>query len=247
MIRQSLNRVTWWLERHIVPGNRYAQLVYEEQLAPLVGRADARWLDVGCGRAVLPEWRERAERDLVERCGLAVGMDPDGSAIARHRSIRFRAVGVAERLPFADGSFDVASANMVVEHLAAPATQLGEIARVVRPGGRVILHTPNAVSYAVLISRILPEGLKLALARLLEGRASADVYPTYYRANSPREIRRLAAALGLELERLVMTNTSPAFLAFPPLALLELLWLRFLSAPARADLRSNIIAILRKP
>ena len=43
------------------------------------------------------------------------------------------------RMPFADGSFDCVTAGWVLEHLADPAPGLAEMARVLRPGGRLLL------------------------------------------------------------------------------------------------------------
>lgn len=48
----------------------------------------------------------------------------------------------AARLPFRSGAFTVAVAAEVLEHLNAPDTALGQIARCVRPGGRVTITTP---------------------------------------------------------------------------------------------------------
>ena len=49
-------------------------------------------------------------------------------------------------LPFADASFDVVSAQEVLEHLPQPVRALAEMARVVRPGGCLILMGPNLLS-----------------------------------------------------------------------------------------------------
>jgi SAM-dependent methyltransferase len=48
----------------------------------------------------------------------------------------------AEKLPFADGSFDVVTALDVIEHLDDDLGSLKEIHRVLRPGGRVLLFVP---------------------------------------------------------------------------------------------------------
>ena len=55
--------------------------------------------------------------------------------------------GAGERLPFADASFDLAIAWDVVEHVQNPALLLAELARVVRPGGRVLLTVINRFAY----------------------------------------------------------------------------------------------------
>jgi len=43
------------------------------------------------------------------------------------------------RLPFADGSFDAALANMYLHHVGSPAVAIREMARVLRPGGRLVI------------------------------------------------------------------------------------------------------------
>ncbi|HEY3231003.1 MAG TPA: class I SAM-dependent methyltransferase, partial [Roseiflexaceae bacterium] len=55
--------------------------------------------------------------------------------------------GAGERLPFANASFDLAIAWDVVEHVHNPAMLLAELARVLRPGGRVLLTVINRFAY----------------------------------------------------------------------------------------------------
>lgn len=62
-----------------------------------------------------------------------------------------------ERLPFADGEFDLVWCSEVIEHLKEPAASLGELVRVTRPGGELVLTTPN--SYALLFRFIAIFGL----------------------------------------------------------------------------------------
>ena len=55
--------------------------------------------------------------------------------------------GAGERLPFADASFDLVIAWDVVEHVQDPARLLAELARVLRPGGRVLLTVINRFAF----------------------------------------------------------------------------------------------------
>ena len=55
--------------------------------------------------------------------------------------------GAGEHLPFADASFDLAIAWDVVEHVQNPAQLLAELARVLKPGGRVLLTVINRFAY----------------------------------------------------------------------------------------------------
>ncbi len=106
---------------------------YSEPLADrfveLAGvRAGQRALDVGCGPGVLTA-------RLSERLGAgnvaAVDPSPPFVAAARERcpGVDIRD-GRAEELPFEDGSFDVALANLVVHFMSDPARGLGEMGRV---------------------------------------------------------------------------------------------------------------------
>lgn len=62
-----------------------------------------------------------------------------------------RVLDLAEPLPWADASFDVIVCLETLEHLPGPRHTLREFARVLRPGGRLVISTPNVQS---LLSRI---------------------------------------------------------------------------------------------
>ena len=232
--------------RTIVPQLQHSQARYERVLDGLVTR-ETRWLDVGCGHQVLPDWRLATERELVGRCRRVVGLDRDFPSLLRHATVRDRVYGDVGALPFADDSFTLVTANMVVEHLQHPELEFSEIRRVLAPGGLFVFHTPNLNGYIARAASAVPEAVKGPLIRLLEGRAAHDVFPTHYRANTQRAIGALADRLGFGVERLHMTATTAQFSVIPPLAVLELLWIRALLRPGLRDLRTNIIAVLRKP
>jgi ubiquinone/menaquinone biosynthesis C-methylase UbiE len=201
---------------------------------------------VGCGHEVLSDWRSEAERSLLESAGAVVGVDYDYASLRKHRSIRDRCRADLSQLPFADETFDLVTANMVVEHLTQPVRQFSEIQRVLRPGGTFVFHTPNALGYTMLAARMLPNGVKPALVRFFEGRPESDTFPAYYRANRPRQIAGVAAASGFRVVELHLLVTSPLFHMIPPLLVPELLWIRLLMQPRFQDLRQDIIAVLRK-
>ena len=63
-------------------------------------------------------------------------------------------VGDAEtmELPFEPGSFDVVLCGDVVEHLRDPIATLARLRPLLRPGGRVVLSTPNIANWAIRLS-----------------------------------------------------------------------------------------------
>ncbi len=55
-------------------------------------------------------------------------------------------LGDAVRLPFKDTTFDLVIATEVIEHVLYPGRMLDEVRRVLRPGGRLLISTPNVAS-----------------------------------------------------------------------------------------------------
>jgi ubiquinone/menaquinone biosynthesis C-methylase UbiE len=229
----------------ITPSLRYSQYLYEDVLSQYVN-PDVTWLDLGCGHQILPAWREQEERRLVAKCGIIVGIDYDLASLKKHRNIEMKARANITLLPFQNNSFDLITANMLVEHLNDPESQFREISRVLRPGGVLIFHTPNAAGYFIAMARRVPEALKGKLIYLLDGRKQEDVFLTHYKANSPETIRKLAADCGFEVVKIRMIVTDALFAVVPPLALIELIWIRLLLTKRLKEFRTGIITILRK-
>jgi ubiquinone/menaquinone biosynthesis C-methylase UbiE len=245
-VRRKLFHIYDSLRDAIAPGLRYSQDFYEESLRETV-TPDLDWLDLGCGHRVLPEWRGAAERDIVQRCRSVTGVDYDMTSLTRHRSMKRVVRGDVASLPFRGESFDLVTANMVVEHLVDPERQFLEIGRVLRPGGVLLLHTPNALAYPTMIGRLVPDAVKRLLIRALDSRSAEDVFPTHYRANSRRALARLADGANLRLAKCDLVATDAIFALVPPLAALELMVIRLLLTRPLRQFRSNIIAMLQKP
>jgi SAM-dependent methyltransferase len=99
-------------------------------------RAGQRALDVGCGPGALTA-------ELAARLGSAAvaAVDPSApfvaAARARNPGVDVR-LAAAEELPFGDGRFDAALAQLVVHFMADRVAGLREMARVTRPGGAVV-------------------------------------------------------------------------------------------------------------
>jgi SAM-dependent methyltransferase len=245
VFRASLLRCYWFLRRIIAPRLRYSQYLYEDVLRGHV-QWGVRWLDLGCGRQVLPDWRSAEERELLARPTMVVGLDCDLPSLRGNRSVPLRVCGSLSHLPFRECVFDLATANMVMEHLDRPDEQFQEAHRVLTPGGLLVIHTPNALGYQTLAARLVPRPLRSWLVRLLEGREAVDVFDTYYRANTCGRIQQLATKTGFTVVRTKMLVSDASLSLIPPLAVVELLWIRLLMTNHLRSLRTNIIAVLRK-
>lgn len=104
-------------------------------------RPPEAFLEVGCGPGnflhCLRGWYPAAALTAID-------LDPGvvRGCAARHQSARF-ARSQSEALPFRDDAFDVLSALQVIEHFEYPESFLEEAGRVLRPGGLLLLSTPN--------------------------------------------------------------------------------------------------------
>jgi len=242
----TLLRIYAWLRDTIAPGLRYSQHFYERRLDEVL-TPEMDWLDLGCGHHILPPWRGDAERALVERCRTVTGIDYDLPSLKRHRALRRLVRGDISWLPFRQESFDVVTANMVVEHLQDPEAQFREIARVLRPGGVLVLHTPNALGYSTILSRLCPGWLKRIVIKMLDTRAPDDVFPTFYRANTPRRLATVGKNAGVPVDSVQMVASDALFAVVPPIAAIELFALRLMLKPGLRRFRIGMIAVLRKP
>ena len=164
----------------------------ERAVGPVRGK---RLLNVGCGTGGF--------NVLAEQAGAEVwGLDesPDAVAITRARMRHGeRALhAVAETLPFPDASFDLVYCYAAIEHVADARRSLAEMVRVMRPDGRLYLHTNNRWScfeghYKVFWLPWLPA----ALARVyLAARGRPTDYLATLRPLSRRECVDLLAAAG---------------------------------------------------
>ena len=229
----------------IAPEVRNSQYAYAERLRGALA-GSGRWLDIGCGHDFLPPWMPPSDRNLDLRRWRVTGIDMDARAIAGHPGLRHRVIGTGEQLPFEDHAFDLVTANMVVEHVEAPARLFAEIGRILAPGGRVIIHTPNVHGYTTAITRLLPDRTLAPLARVLLQRRAEDVYPTFYRANSVSELRKLATGSGLVVETCELINSSPQAMRILPLMVMELVLMRSLRSRRVERFRACLLTTLRK-
>lgn len=125
---------------------RLAQEMLEAEVPPA-----AKVLDVGCGPG---EMAARLTGRGYEVWGLDIAEPMIRYARARCGADRFR-VGDAENIPFADNTFDAVICLAVVEYLDADERALREIRRVLKPGGRAVVCTANAVCPLYRMDRVL--------------------------------------------------------------------------------------------
>jgi SAM-dependent methyltransferase len=149
-------------------------------LGPPPAGARARLLDCGCGTGAVVAH--------LGRRGPAVGVDlsPEALHLARTRGVAVARAGLLA-LPFADATFDVVTSFDVIYHrwVKDDAAAVREMARVLRPGGRLLLRVPAL--------------------KLLWGAHDEAVHSRHRYTRG--EIQALVGGAGLELRRATYANT----------------------------------------
>jgi SAM-dependent methyltransferase len=105
-------------------------------VAEVVAAAPRRVLEVGCGWGELAQWVARETGAEV----VATDLSPRMVELALERGVAALVADVQE-LPFADGQFDLAIAAWMLYHVPDLARGLDEIARVLEPGGTLVVAT----------------------------------------------------------------------------------------------------------
>jgi 2-polyprenyl-3-methyl-5-hydroxy-6-metoxy-1,4-benzoquinol methylase len=153
----------------------------------------------------------------------AVGIEPAGEVAERARQ-RFGVdirQGFAEDLPFPPGSFDVACAWHVVEHVANPADALVKVRDLLRPGGYLILEVPNIESVyarswgerwvnldlAHHVAHYGPTSMEALLTSAGYTTESMETFPSLGYVNPRRAMRPMV--LGAQLKELLTVRALP--------------------------------------
>ena len=108
---------------------------YSEALCPT--QPGSKILDVGCGVG-------QVVRRLMESGHEAHGVEVSEPNIAKAKKVsELCQLYDGVRLPFNDDTFDSAGSLNVLEHVEQPEAFITELVRIVKPGGRIILSSPN--------------------------------------------------------------------------------------------------------
>jgi SAM-dependent methyltransferase len=93
--------------------------------------------EAGCG---VGSYLFHLQKEARQAVGLDIELERTSQA---HLGADQVVCGAGESLPFPDGSFDLVLSNEVLEHVLDDRAAVGEIVRILRPGGRLVLFCPN--------------------------------------------------------------------------------------------------------
>lgn len=199
--------------------------IYEALVMNLVDR-DTRWLDIGCGRDMFPSNRPLAQL-LAGRCARLVGVDPDVTILENpflHHRVRTHFESYET-----DETFNLVTMRMVAEHVRAPESVIQKLRRCVAQGGYVVIYTVNGRSPVPLLTRLVPMSVRHLVKRILWGTDKKDTFPTFYRMNSRRGLRRLFELGGFREEFFAYLDDCRTFSRFRVLFVAEVLLSKLLN------------------
>jgi SAM-dependent methyltransferase len=159
-------------------------------------RAGSRLLEVGCGAGNL-----LLQATVPGSYPMALDLSMQALTFVRSRLQEAQAGALApagfactqaigESLPFADASFDCVLLSEVIEHLEAPEISIREAGRVLCPGGRLLITTPNYRSFWPLMEWTID---RLNMAPKMAGEQHVS---RFY----PSSLKRMLVETGLNLE-----------------------------------------------
>lgn len=138
-VKQMFGRIapTYDLANRVLSARR--DVAWRRRALKLVEGSPQDVLDLACGTFDLAlEALARGKAARVHGCDFALPMLQAGAAKRAGRPVS-AAAGDAQRLPYADGAFDLAMVAYGWRNFGDPAAALAELARVLRPGGQLLI------------------------------------------------------------------------------------------------------------
>lgn len=194
-----------WLDHRLYPdhGRNWDDQLFRTRILSWL-KPDMTVLDVGAGAGIVGAMNFRGQ--VARICG--VDLDP---RVVDNPFLDEGRLADAGRIPCDDASFDIAFADNVMEHLENPAEVLARNSPCVETRRRVVIQDPeqnplcahNRSPYAAPVSSVVNKR---------RGRAETDTFPTLYRGNTARDVRRLAKETGFDIVKIDRIEGCPEYL-----------------------------------
>jgi SAM-dependent methyltransferase len=159
------------------------------------------FLDVGCGNGA-----HRVREEVIFRKNLqiykgkvkrVIGIDVVEGSRENPFLDEFRLI--RGNWPIENESIDFCLCQSVLEHISDPEHFFSEFRRVLKKGGYLCMNTPNLFSYVSFISHIIPSKFHAKLLdQVQSGRRQEEVFPTFYKCNTIKKLRRMLSRHGFE-------------------------------------------------
>ena len=205
-------------------------------------RPDVEMIDLGCGKGL------ETPISYKEFTRHSYGLDIS-EAVFSNVTIDQPLLGSVYDIPLPEASVDLAVNQELLEHLEFPQRMFNEVSRILRPNGIFAAMTPNLWYPSTIISYLTPYTFHKFANRVLHDIDAAEIFPTWYRANTLGRLKQLGECAGLELVKYEHFKCNPGELSFSPLLTrLEVAYFRLITKfDVLGFLRDIIIVFFRKP
>lgn len=196
-------------------------------------------LDAGCasGNTIITECLKKADFKVI-------GADSDAEALKMNSMYHELHVCDLEKMPFEACSFDIVTSFFVMEHLRYPKKVLAEFARILKPGGILILALPNLYNPVMMGARFTPHFLHILVHRLFSGIDRS--YHTYFRCNTVTSLDRELKWLGLSRIQLMLRGNWIIYHHWAPMLRLWIALDKLTNMPALRFTKANLCAVYSK-
>ncbi|KMV29146.1 hypothetical protein AB733_19320 [Photobacterium swingsii] len=219
--------------------------IYETMVNKVITH-ETQWIDVGGGESPFP-YNLPLSKDASERCRKLVAVDPSPNVLNNlyaHEKIN----STLEDFTTKD-KFNLATFNMVAEHIEEPDSVVNRLSQLMESGGIVVVYTINKYSPVPLLTYVTPFSMHHKIKGVFwgeDGGKESGTFPVAYKMNTRVDLERLFSKYGfLEVSFEYLDDLS-SMQRFKYLNLMELyLWKGFKAINMNYP-ENNILAIYRK-
>lgn len=222
----------YWFQRHVVAYDFVARYV-----------RGARVLDAGCGEGY---GTDRLTTVAAHVTGVDLEEPVIRRAASRYPRARFDAANLVA-LPYGDAAFDAVVSLQVIEHLHSPQEFLAECARVLAPGGVLVISTPNRLTFSPNGMRnpfhtfeFAPDELRAAIAQQF---SSIELTGTFHGAR----VRLIEMLLRKTFPERLIEQPAPEWPGWLRAAVEHVRASDFVIGRERLNRSLDLIAIARRP
>lgn len=204
--RLSQKKYCWDIIKKYFPKYESKNSLYKEIVEQYLFPS-AVLLDTGCGSG------KETPLDYSQRVRLAIGVDISKSVL-ENNNFHQKIIANVEQIPLENNYANIILCQELIEHLLNPDKFFREVSRILRKSGIFIMMTPNLWGWRSLISRLTPYSFHRRMNKQLYDIEDADVFPTYYRANTLFTVQRLLKKYGMKMVKCEFFEPSPRTLTF---------------------------------